>query len=160
MRSSGKRRAYKGKFRERFISRCQGSIVSRRAEASKKSSLHPGSERTQCITFSSAHLISACVDHYSFSPSLCVRRFSRVPFHASHILSISGASRYTFADISSRTPKELSLSSLFYQERVLVSYFLFGSARIHPLCLSLRDWSFSKNLILTMIAIFSFEYSK
>lgn len=91
--SSGKRRAYKGKFRERFISRWQGSIVSRRAEASKKSLLFASRVgayvmRRACI--SSAHLISACVDHYSFSPSLSIqsRSFSCVS-HSRHIRSIA-----------------------------------------------------------------------
>lgn len=63
--SSGKRRAYKGKFRERFISRCQGSIVPRRAEASKKKAL--------CIQGRSVRSATR-VHHFQFRPfnfSLC-----------------------------------------------------------------------------------------
>lgn len=58
---------------------------------------NPGSRcavQRACITFSSIHLIPARANHCSFFFALFVRRFNRVPFHASRIPGTSGASRY------------------------------------------------------------------
>lgn len=107
--------------------------------------------RRACITFSSAHLISARVDRYFFSlfvrSSIQTRSFSCVS-HSQHIRSVA---LYT-SDILLRTPKELSI---FYQGRVLVSYFHPGSDI--PFVQFSRDWKFSRNLIPVMI--FSLEYT-